>query len=145
MADPLTIIGTVGALCNIIDVVSKTIKTTNTWRMRRKDSDLYLTSLASQLISLRAALNKIQVWMDAEADEAHYQLEMDLDMAISCCKILVDKLEMAFRPFKKSVPGSWDVLAKLKMILGTTGLDELQKLLEQQTSALNLLLTACNW
>lgn len=143
MADPITIIGAVGALCNIIEVVNKTITTIEQWRLRWKHSDLYLISLASQLVALRAALTKIQEWMDAGADETHHQLTMDLDMSISCCKVLVDELDEAFGKF--DVAGSLDSVAKLKIILGTGGLDELQKLLERQTNALSLLLTACNW
>ena len=66
MADPITIIGTVGAVANIIELVSKTINSIRDLRGKWKEADLAFLSLASQLTTLRAALTKIQEWSDDE-------------------------------------------------------------------------------
>ncbi|KAH8691000.1 hypothetical protein GQ44DRAFT_797039, partial [Phaeosphaeriaceae sp. PMI808] len=64
MVDPITIISTVGALANIIDLMSKTIKSIRDLPGRWKQADLEFLSLAAQLTALRAALDKIQQWSD---------------------------------------------------------------------------------
>lgn len=60
MMDPISIIGTAGALANIVDVIGQTIKAVRTLRNEWKDADLTLLSLTSKLTALRAALSKIK-------------------------------------------------------------------------------------
>lgn len=97
MADPITIIGTVGALANIVDLVSKTIKSMRDLQGRWKQADLTFLSLAAQLTALRAALQKIQQWSVGElAGDPDYQLIMDLDVSISCCRLLIGKFDEFF-------------------------------------------------
>lgn len=145
MADPITIIGAVGAICNIVDAVTKTITTINLLRSRWKEAGLSLASLTAQLAALRAALSKIQEWIDLEVNETHHQLTMDLDISVSCCKILIDRMEAIFNEAARANNNPRDILGKLKLVYGIGALDELQKLVERQTGSLNLLLTACNW
>jgi hypothetical protein len=38
-----------------------------------------------------------------------------------------------------------DFSSKVKLVFGNKGVDDVQKMLEQQTAALALVLTACNW
>ncbi|KAJ0421286.1 hypothetical protein BJY00DRAFT_312199 [Aspergillus carlsbadensis] len=92
MADPLSIIGTAGALANIIQLATQTITAIHELQSDWKDADLAFLSLTGQLSSLRLALTKIEEWMALEAG-AHYQLVMDLDDSIKCCKILLMKLQ----------------------------------------------------
>ncbi|EXJ67286.1 guanine nucleotide-binding protein subunit alpha, other [Cladophialophora psammophila CBS 110553] len=106
MADPISIIGTVGLVANIIDVVGKTNSTIRELRNDWKEADLTFLSLTTQLTALRAALIKIKEWMDSDLGDARYH--------------------------------------KAKLALGGKNVDNIQKLIEQQTSALTLLLTACN-
>ena len=60
MADPISIIGTIGALANIIDVVAKSISTLHILHSRWKQADFTLINLISQLSAFKAGLNKIQ-------------------------------------------------------------------------------------
>lgn len=144
MTDPFTIIGSVSALCNIVDGISRAITTIGILHDRWKNSDIYFLSLASQLVSLRAALCRIQEWMDTDTQSVHHQLTMDLDVSIACCKLLVDSLDLLMDQIDRSTDQPLDVFAKLKLVFGTGGIDELQKHIERQTNALNLLLSACN-
>ena len=114
-------------------------------RSRWKEADLSLASLTAQLVALRAALSKIQEWVDLEVNETHHQFTMDLDISVSCCKILTDRLEAIFNEAARVNNNPRDILGKLKVVYGIGALDELQKLVERQTSSLTLLLTACNW
>ncbi|PVI03867.1 hypothetical protein DM02DRAFT_625395 [Periconia macrospinosa] len=144
MADPLTIIGSAGAICNIVDVLGKTISNLNDLRSRWENSDIILLGLTSQLVSLRAALEKIQVWNASDEPHAHHQLVMDLDVSISCCKLLLTKLDDFVTSLNQPASKPLDMTGKAKVVFGISRLDEIQKLLERQTNALVLLLTACN-
>jgi hypothetical protein len=146
MADPITIIGTVGAVANIIELVSKTINSIHDLRGKWKEADLAFLSLASQLTTLRAALTKIQEWSDDELSAySDYQLIMDLDLSISCCRLLVCKLDDFFSKLDQSTNKPFDIAGKVKFVFGTKKLEDVQKMVERQISVLTLLLTSCQW
>lgn len=144
MADPLTIIGCVGGLCNVIDCATKAISALNRLRTRWATADLAILTLASQLMALRAALAKLQTWSEHNHPESlHYQLVMDLDGSVEACQLLVSKLE-AFVSSLETSTRPLDFSSRLKVAFGHGRADHIEKLLQQQTSALTLLLTALN-
>ena len=145
MADPISIIGTFGAVANIIDVVGKTISTIRELRDEWKEADLTFLSLAAQLTALKAALTKIKEWTDNELSDAHHQLVMDLDVSMSCCRMLIGKINTLLSKLYQTADETLDFSSKVKLVFGSKNIDDVQKLIEQQTSALTLLLTACNW
>lgn len=146
MADPITIIGTVGALANIIDLVSKTINSIRDARGRWKDADLAFLSLTSQLGALRTALVKIQEWSDNELSVGpDYQLIMDLDVAMACCRMLVGKFDEFFLKLDQTTDEPLDFAGKVKFVFGVRDLDDVQRMIERQVGVMTLLLTACNW
>lgn len=147
MAEVLSIIGTAGALCNVIDVATKTISTITEIRGRWKEAELVFLGLTTQLTVLRAALSKLQEWMDESPAETHHQLTIDLDVSISYCKLLLEKVEEFLRELDSQGPDfkELDVKGRTRIVLGSQRIDDLEKRIERQTNALTLLLTACNW
>lgn len=146
MADPLTIIGGVGAICNIIEAASKVISTLNSLRHRWATADMTLLSLAAQLTALRAALSKIQTWMeDSYTQVLHYQLTMDLETSVACCNLLITELGAVVSGLEDCVDRPLDFARRLRVAFSHRKVDDVEKLLQQQTSALNLLLTTWNW
>lgn len=145
MAEALAVIGTVGAVCNIIDVISKTITLVSDIQSRWKTADLALLSLASQLTALRAALREIQTWLKNNSQSIHHQLTMDLDVSLSCCRLLVIELEAFFTRLDKSPDNPMTRSGRIRVAIGSQGADDIQGFIEHQTSSLTLLLTACNW
>jgi hypothetical protein len=144
--DPVSIIGTAGAVANIIDVVAKAINTIRELAAEYKEADLRFLCLASQLTALRAAFDKIYEWIDSDlVGDPHHQLVMDLDVSMSCCRLLVGNIEAMLTELRKEDDGKLDVTSKVKLIFSKKNINGLQKLIEQQTGALTLLLTACNW
>jgi hypothetical protein len=145
MAEILAVVGSVGAIANIIDAASKAISIIHKLQTQWNDADLTVLSLASQLSAFRAALRRIMEWLDSEVPAAHHQLTMDLDETISFCNILIMRIE--------SVSAGWELLledpraiaSRWKVTIGNKGLDNILVLVERQTTALMLLLTACNW
>ncbi|QMW27037.1 G-protein alpha subunit-domain-containing protein [Aspergillus flavus] len=144
MADPVSIIGTAGALANIIQIVSQTIVAIRDLQSDWNDADLTFLSLTSQLSALRLALTKIEEWMGTDTGDAHHQLVMDLDDSINCCKVLLKKLKGLVDSLQQKQNEALSFQSKIKLVFGRKSIDDIQKLLEHQTNALNLLLTACN-
>jgi len=145
MAEALAIIGSLGAICNLVDVIGKVVSLINDLVSKWEDAELTLLSMASQLIALRAASTKIREWMERGLGDAHHQLIMDLDVSIKCCQLLINKIESFFLELDASSGKSLEVRQKFKIIFGSAGPENIQKMIERQTSALTLLLTACNW
>jgi hypothetical protein len=146
MAEALAVFGATASVIGVLDVLAKAIKRIHALRGTWKEADLIFMSLFSQLTALKSALTGIKEWMDnAAVEDAHYQLKIDLDMSVNCCKLLADRIEVSLAELQQTAEGSLDRLSKLKLVIGTTNMDDVQKMIDRQISALNLLLTACNW
>jgi hypothetical protein len=145
MADPISIIGTASSVASIIDVLVKTVSTLRELHNQWKQADLTLVNLIAQLTALKAGLDKIQEWMDTDMVETHHQLVMDLEVSISCCRMLITMLQSHVSELHQNAGNTLDFENKMKLIVKNGTLEELQKMVERQTIAFTLLLTACNW
>jgi hypothetical protein len=141
MAEICALIGTIGAVCNIVECINKTINLIGDVRSRWKTAELALLSLTSQLTALRAALQEIQRWLETNAEEMHHQLTMDLDITLSCCQLLTTELEAHL----SSLQTESNTPDKIRMVMRGQNANDIQKFIDHQTTALTLLLTACNW
>jgi|SRR5579862_3720083 len=144
MADPITILGTAGAVTDIIGVVGKTVKSLRDLHDRWRDADFTVLNLITQLTALKAALSKIQEWIDSDPAEQHHQLVMDLDMSMTCCRMLISKMDAQVSELHRTADEALDLGSRIKIVFGNKANEDLQKVIERQISALNLLLTACN-
>ena len=102
MADPLSILGAVGSIVGIIDVLGRSITTIHALRKQWNDADFSLLNLVSQLTALMAALNKIKEWADLDLREPHLQLVMDLDSSVSCCRTLIEIIDAQLSGIQRS-------------------------------------------
>lgn len=144
MADPITIIGTAGALANIIDVLAKVIGTVSEYRRMWQEADLAALNLESQLAALSTALNKIKAWTDSSSQVPHHQLVIDLDRCMLCCRTLISKIDAEISQSQVTAENRLDVASKFRLLLKTRDFENVQRMIEQQTGALTLLLVACN-
>ena len=145
MAEVCAILGGVGSIFSIVNGISKVVGTISDLQTKWGEAVLTLLSLASQLIALRAASTKIQEWIDQDLQDTHHQLVMDLDVSVSCCKLLMTEIESFFSDLAQLTEKPLDLREKFKVVFGSYGPESVQKLIEHQTSSLILLLTACNW
>jgi len=145
MAEALAVVGSVGAICNLVAGIGKVILLITDLTTKWDDADLTLLSLASQLTALRAATTKIREWTERDLRDVHHQLTMDLDISIKCCQLLINKIEGFFSDLAALTEKPLELRQKFKVVFGSAGPENVQKLIERQTSALTLLLTACNW
>jgi hypothetical protein len=94
--------------------------------------------------ALNAALVKIHEWQESGVAELHHQLDMDLKCSLDCCHILASKVYGEIADLEKAPGGTLLKTAKARLTFKRSGLSELQIMMDRQTLALNLLLTACN-
>ncbi|KAK4210542.1 G-protein alpha subunit-domain-containing protein [Rhypophila decipiens] len=144
MADPISILGTAGAVANIIDVLGKVITTFAELRSQWQEADLAVLALESELAALNAALTKIKEWAESYSDDPHYQLTMDLDRCVVCCRLLIGKIDAEISKFQKTTENQLDAASKFRLLLKTKDFEHIQQMIGRQTAAVNLLLTACN-
>ena len=145
--DPVTILGTAGAVADIVGLITKTINSLDELRTRWRKVDLTVINLRSQLTSLRAALNQISEWIQLGLAHVpqHHQLVIDLEQSVSCCRLLVKSMEVFISELNLRDDGILDLDQKIQTVFQTKRYKEFQEFIPHQTSALNLLLSAFSW
>jgi hypothetical protein len=144
MADPLTVIGTAGAIANIIDVLTKTITVVCDMRQAWKIADLTVLSFENQLNLLHFALCEVQKWAAFKSDGQSPQLGMQVDKCVACCQLLIAKIDQEVSQFEKTISGELELGSKLTLLFKTKEMEQIKRMVDQQTQALTLLLSACN-
>ncbi|KAF5625049.1 GNA-3 g alpha subunit GNA-3 [Fusarium sp. NRRL 52700] len=144
MADPISIIGTAGAIANIIDVLTKTITTVCEMRQAWKIADLAVFAFENQLSLLKLALFEIQKWTESRFREQSHQLVMQVDSCVTCCRLLIAKIDGEVSQLQKTTAGDLELSSKLSFLFKTKDMEQIQRMVDQQTHTLTLLLSACN-
>ena len=126
-------------------MLAKTVSRLRELKEQWAQADFTFINLIAQLSALKAALNKLQEWIDTDIDETHHLLVMDLEASITCCRMLIDEIDSQVSNFHRIAENGLSSQGKLKLIVKNGTLEELQKMVGRQTNALTLLLTVCNW
>lgn len=139
MPDPITIVGGVASILQIINSVTKLAKGLNEVRESYNNVSLNITLVASQLTTIRAALEALHTWRTSDTieTEASKQLDQDLGLSLSCCAILISVIDGKLSE-SGYAPG---VKQKIKYLWLEDTLKEYVSNLEGQVRALQLLLT----
>ncbi len=145
--DAITILGTAGAVVNIVDIINRSIKTLRDLHERWQDADFIAMNLITQLVALKAALSKISEWasLDLGYHPHHYQLVMDFRESIGCCKMLVKSMDDQLAKLQCGTNNKLDTESRLRIVFENRVCENFQMYIQRQTNALTLLLTACNW
>ena len=127
-------------------MVTRTITSLRDLHDRWKDADLTIINLMSQLTALRAALRKIAEWISSDLADVpqHHQLVMDLEDSLSCCRMLIKSMDEQLFSLDWH-DSALDLGSKIRLVFDSKVSKDFQKFIQRQTSALTLLLTACNW
>lgn len=149
---PVTVVGQASTANDVLEILGRIIGSAQALPVRDESTSSFaIFNLVSQLTAFRASLTKVQEWLHLGIEEKHHQLVLDLDLILCCCRALVERFDpLVSRLQSLSVRDSSPskVSCAEAQAVGTLvfhELDELQRFLERQVSALNLLLTACNW
>ncbi len=73
--------------------MGKTVSALHTLYNRWKEADFTFINLIAQLTALKAALIKLQEWMDTNMEEPHHQLVIDLETSVTWCRMMVRRMD----------------------------------------------------
>lgn len=135
----MEVIAGISSIVQVIDSVARVAKRLNEIRQSYNNVALNTTLVASQLSTIRAALEALYEWRSSDRDSTgpSKQLDKDLGMSLSCCAILISVID---RKLDDSgyMPG---LKQKIKYFWLEDILKEYVSNLEGQVRALQLLLT----
>ena len=135
----MEVVGGVSAILQVISSVTKVAKRLTEAAESYKNVALNTTLVASQISTIRAALEALYEWRtsDRVSTAPSRQLDKDLGMSLSCCKILIGVIDQKLND-SGYMPG---VTQKIRYVWLENILKEYISNLEGQVRALHLLLT----
>lgn len=143
--DPVSAIGLASSLLGIIDVAARSISALRALQQRWKVADLTISLVISQLTTLKAALNQIKEWISTSLNSIqHYQLVMDLGASLESCETLLHFIDGQLSHLDFNDSNDLSIESKIKVALQDKAVKECATHLANQSTALNLLLTALN-
>ena len=144
--DPVSAIGLAGSIVGVIDVATRSISALHALKQRWNSADLTVSLLISQLTTLKAGLSQIHAWISANLNSVqHYQLIMDLGTSLESCETLLLFIDGQLKLLNWNEGTSLSYGSKIKLVLQDNTITECATHLANQSTALNLLLTALNW
>lgn len=144
--DPVSAIGLASSLLGIIDVAARSISALRALQQRWKVADLTISLLISQLTTLKATLNQIKEWISTSLNSIqHYQLVIDLGASLESCETLLLFIDGQLSHLDFNDSNDLSIESKIKVALQDKAVKECATHLVNQSTALNLLLTALNW
>lgn len=135
----MEVIAGISSIVQVIDSVARVAKRLNEVRESYNNVALNITLVASQLSTIRAALEALYEWRSSDRDSSgpSKQLDKDLGMSLSCCAILISVIDGKLDD-SGYMPG---LKQKIKYLWLEDILKEYVSNLEGQVRALQLLLT----
>lgn len=135
----MEVIAGLSSILQVIDSVTRVAKSLNEIRESYNNVALNTTLVASQLSTIRAALEALYEWRASDGDSTgpSRQLDKDLGMSLSCCAILISVIDGKLDD-SGYMPG---LKQKIKYLWLEDILKEYVSNLEGQVRALQLLLT----
>ena len=145
--DPLTIVGVAGAIVGVIDVITRSVRSLCNLQTKFKGSDLTISLLIGQLSTLKAALYQINEWIDTSlvTVQQRQRVVLDLNASLESCKVVIQLLDDRVSHFEKINDNAMCIQSRVLYLWEQTGITEYLNHLNNQTVALNLLLTALQW
>ena len=145
--EAIALVGLVGSVASIGDVVSKVIRMLCHLQTKYKNANLTVSSVIGQLSILNAALNQISEWISTSLSNIprKEQLIEDLTVALDGCRVLILVLDVQFSNLDKENDGRLSTTGKAVFLWREGDLKEYLIHLGNQIAALHLLLTALQW
>lgn len=145
--DPVSIIGLLSALAQLVDMTGNVILGLNGIRGKYKSADFTIDLLIGQITTLKAALGQITQWVSTSLSDLspQGQLVEDLNTSTEGCRILMLVLEHYIEGQVQRDTKSMGVIRKVKYLFDEKTIGGYSEQLRNQVEALHLLLTAFHW
>lgn len=145
--EAISLIGFASSVLSIVDIVTRTIIHLRDLQSRWKAVSLTVKLLLGQLTVLKAALTRISEWISTGLIGVvqHYQLVIDHETSLESCNILLSYIHEHLSRLRLSEAGNLSIEARIKVAFEDGALKNLNGHINNQTNALNLLLTVLNY
>lgn len=143
----MDIVGGVGAIVGIIDVVTRIVLVLRDVKSRLEEADTTLMALIGELTTIKAALNQVKALIESRAnEEMHHQLVMDLDDTLGCCLTLVNVVDDRVMQLNWHDGANLRPVfrAKVKLVLNSQDMTGSLQSLSRILTAVNTLILAYN-
>lgn len=143
----MEVIGTVGAIVGITDVATRSISALAEIRRRFNETSLMIEILTGQLVAVRTALDQIHSFIDEQlcGNDTHYELVLNLDMVIKCCKLLIGLLDDQISKLEYDGEDHITFASRVRLAMENKAVEEYSTRMDRQINALHLVLTAFKW
>lgn len=145
--EALAIIGAASSIVSSIDVATRCIKSLRALKQRWNDPDLTISLLIGHVTTLKAALGQISSWipMASNTSPQDHQLVADLEQSLDSCVILITFINDHISSLVTDQNSGLLFRSKIRAVLQDRRMQDCVGHLNNQTAALNLLLTALTW
>ena len=150
--DPASIIGIVGSVVGIADVVTRSIRSLNSLKTKYRDAPALVSTLIGQLYTTQVALEQLSIWAgdysgiptSVEA-ERYAQLAAQVGNALDCFSPLILSLQQHLNKLESLDAIQFGFQKKVSFLWKERDLNDYLALLDRQVNALTLLLEAIQW
>lgn len=145
--DPVSPTSLAESIVGIVDMITRSINSLHELHERWKEADLTVALLIAQLTILKVALNQIGKWIASNlADVSQFhRVVMDLESSLSSCRVLMRSVDHRISRLDWNEANALNYESRVRMILEDQSTKDYVNHLNNQTNALNLLLTAFSW
>ncbi|KAF2233885.1 hypothetical protein EV356DRAFT_191666 [Viridothelium virens] len=145
--DPASIVGIIGSVVGIADVVTRSIKRLSTLKTKYRDSPFLVSNLIGQLCTIQVALDQLSSWThrDLLSDPRYAILAGHVDNSLSCFGPLMMSLQEHLDKLDTSGDDHMGLTKKISFLWTEKDLVDYVTLLNHQVNALTLLLQAIQW
>lgn len=148
--DPASAIGLVGAIVGIADVIVKSVNSLRHFQSSYQGADVRVGALVSQLLAVKAALGNVSDMISSDWEGGHIaesrlfsrQFCEDLRVSLYGCEAMVCALDSQLVNLRRNENNGLTTASRFHMAMQDSAIDGYLMMLNNQTSALQLLLTS---
>ncbi|KAI9691975.1 MAG: guanine nucleotide-binding protein subunit alpha [Bogoriella megaspora] len=145
--DPASIIGIVGSVVSVADIVTRSIRRLSSLAARFRDAPFLISTLIGQLCTVQAALDQLACWANDDlAENPRYSLlAMRVGSSLKCFSPLIVSLQHQLDQVEEVPENQFSLSKRISFLWTEPELERYLTLLDRQVNALTLLLQAIQW
>lgn len=147
MADPLSILGGVGAAAGIIATITKTVKNLSDLQTKYSEAEMSIRQLMRQLMAIKASLSQIQDWTELNLSRSPRERELveAFNISFDGCKEAMNAMADEVAVLAQDALAGDRRLMRARYVWNEESMKDHQERLDSQVQALQLLLSAVQW
>lgn len=141
--DPISIIGVVGSVIGVADIIARSLKGLVSLKAVYRSAELLVTIVIGHLHTVEAILGEIREWLKTlNGDSGYVDLLWKIDMAVTCCAVIAEALSEKVDSLQRGASKGLTAKGKLLYLLGENEIKEMNAHLGTQVQALHILVDA---